>query len=212
MINIITLDDHSIYNEGLKLLEQNENELNFVKSFTIAREAISFLTLTPMKIHVFITDLNLKETNGFEVIAKVKKLLPEQNILVITSRRDRIAIRRSYNLGATGFINKDSSIRELVKSIKTTSTGEYYIPEYIMPNFAEILLDKKNAYTDKKITEREKEILVLICQERSSNDIAKRLGLSVHTVNNHRKNIMMKLGVKNMIGLAIYAYGNNLID
>lgn len=201
-----------VFNEGLKKLSDHYNEFNFIKSFSVAREAISFLTLTPIKIHLFITDINLKETNGFEVITKVKELLPEQNILVITARKDRIAIRKAYNNGAIGFITKDNGLRELATAIKKSASGEYYIPDYIMPQFAEILLDKKNAYTDKKITEREKEVLVLICQERSSAEIAKRLNLSVHTVNNHRKNIMMKLGVKNMIGLAIYAYGNNLIE
>jgi two-component system, NarL family, invasion response regulator UvrY len=212
MINIISLDDHQIYNDGLRRLELNHNKLNFIKSFTRARDAISFLSLTPMKVHLFITDLNLKETNGFAVIAKIKKLMPDQNILVITSRKDRISVRRSYNLGAIGYINKDCSVTELVTAIRKSSDGEYYIPEYILPNFAEILLDKRNAYTDKKITDREQEILVLICHENSSAEIAKKLSLSVHTVNNHRKNIMMKLGVKNMIGLAIYAYGNNLIE
>lgn len=212
MINIISLDDHQLFNDGLRKLETTNEELNFIKTFTSGREAISFLTLTPIKIHLFITDLNLKGSNGFDVIAKIRKLMPDQNILVITSRRDRIAIRRSYNLGASGFINKESSSSEILKAINKTSHGEYYIPDYIMPNFAEILLDKKNAYTDKKITDREKEILVLICEEKSSAEIAKRLDLSVHTVNNHRKNIMMKLGVKNMIGLAVYAYGNNLIE
>jgi len=158
--------------------------------------------------------------DGLETIKLLKHDYPKINTIVLSTLDEIKLIRKMLKLGAMGYVLKNTSCNELVNAIKTVHKGNYYFTPAVQK--AIIVKDKpekkerKKAYSQDghhaSLTKRELEILKLIAEEYTGAEIAEHLFISKNTVETHRKNMVQKLGVKNIVGLVKYAIKHGLVE
>jgi DNA-binding NarL/FixJ family response regulator len=214
-INIVITDDHPLYLEGVSLLLAKFGFVNVIKTVASGEELIEFATKN--KFDVLLLDLHLPGIDGIETAARLNAMKHSCKIIMLTMQRGGRYLNKLEKMNIKGYVLKNISPDELAKAIVTVSNGETYINKDLSEyrHDADVEL-KSSVYVtdmpDKILSEREREILVLVCSELSSSQIAERLHISVGTVDTHRKNILIKLGVNNTVGLVKYALKHRLID
>lgn len=207
-------DGPLIYTEGLsKLLIQDKifssiKILNSCESLYqhVKDDAPEFLMISS---HI----LMLSEI--YQCVENIASENKDIKIIVIGNSYDVSVIRKLFNKGIKSYLDKNSSYDEFLKSINALMTNEIYICEYakqMMINFISNEQDKQDSNIKDPLTKREMEILKLICDGHSSKDIGEKLFISINTVETHRKRILMKLNVKNSVGVVKYALENNIIN
>jgi DNA-binding NarL/FixJ family response regulator len=215
MIKIIIVDDHLIFRNGLKILLEQENIGIVVAE---ASNGIEFLEiLKSHKPDLVLMDLDMPLMNGVEASEAALKQFPDLKILVLSMIDDYTFYSNLINIGVRGFISKSSGKTELEKGVETVINDEYYFSADLLRN---VITGLKQP-TQKLIsldgvpfcfTEREQEILKFICEGLDSIHIADKLFLSVKTIENQRSKMLQKVGVKNTIGLIIFAFKNKIIS
>lgn len=212
--NLAILDEPLLYTEGLsKLLIQNkifssvdvfntyENLYNHVKNHSPEFLMISTNILLLSDLYKCLETIILQDS-------KVR-------IIVIGNSYDVIVIRKLFNKGIKSYLDKNSNYDEFIKSVNALSSNEIYICEHakkMMLNFISSEQEKQSPNIKEPLTRRELEILRLICDGYSSKDISEKLFISINTVETHRKRILMKLNVKNSVGVVKYAMENNIFS
>tara|TARA_R110002049_G_scaffold120471_10_gene274922 strand:- start:4650 stop:5291 length:642 start_codon:yes stop_codon:yes gene_type:complete len=195
---VVIIDDHPIILKGLKdvLLETEWNAT--VKTFDNYNDMSAFLENNNPDL--FLIDLQLKGKDGRDIISEWRDHFPKAKMIIISSFEDPSVILSVFNRGANGYLIKNLSFPEMVEGIKTIWRGEKYFQEEV-----KAALSQKNSsqacYSLPRLTSREKEILQLIVQEKTTKEIAETLFLSEKTIESHRSNLYLKLGVKNVVGL-----------
>ena len=209
MIKVILVDDHQILLEGLVTFLEAESDIEVAGLANSGKEALDLVTEKVPDI--LITDIEMPGMDGIELTAKVKEVLPETKILALTMYNEQGYIKDMLRVGANGYILKNSSKEEFVSAIRSViEQGNYLSPE-VMQNFIGSQKRKESPY-GKKLSDREIEIVQLIANEFTTEEIAEKLHLSAFTVKTHRKNILLKLGLKNSAGLVKYALNKGLIQ
>ncbi len=217
MINIILADDHSLYLEGLILLLKENKKFEILGNANNGADAISLAKEFHSKANIMLLDLHLPDMNAIEIVAQIKKITTELKIILLTHQKGNRYLPKLKKLGINGYLLKSIDKTEFEKAILTVANGG----EYYSENITEITKEEDvyikssvivfNETKDIVLSNREKEILVLVCNEKSSKEIGETLFISTGTVDTHRKNIMMKLGVTNTVGLVKYALKARLI-
>lgn len=209
MIKIALIDDHEIFLRGLKELLSKNESLEIVDTFLDAEKLL--LQLPELDIDVLLLDLQLPNQNPEKLLQKIKNLRPDLKIIYLTLIRGNKYFNKLSKIGFDGYILKDSSIDILLEAIEIVNKGgSYYGDRYngqVEVNTATLPSDSILGILSK----REREVLRHVSQELSSADIAEKLFVSVSTIDSHRKNIMIKLGVDNIVGLVKIAVQNGLI-
>jgi len=207
-IKILLVDDHQLFLDGIKLILRNAEKLVIKGEAHNGIEALQFLKKN--EIDLIITDVNMPEMSGTELTKKVKKLYPEIKVLVLTQSNEKSVINQIIQSEAEGYLLKKIDTGGLIFTInKIINNGTYYcneMAEIMMQN----LKSKKHNIPQEELTERETEILKLICMEYSTLEIAEKLFISDRTVDSHRANILKKIKVKTVVGLVKYAIENNI--
>ncbi len=211
MINIVLADDHEIVRNGIKMLLENESDIKVIGEAADGQETIEVVeALAP---DVLIADIRMPIFNGLEVTEKLKKSHPGVKILVLTMHDDSEYILKSVQVGADGYLLKDTGKQEFIKAIHMVSTNQKYFSGDISNTIVNSFLKSGGAANptpaqatevaskDYQLTKREIEILQLIYDGTSNKDIADKLGKSVRTIETHRFNIMKKLEVGNVTEL-----------
>lgn len=187
-IKTIIVDDHNIFLEGISSMLLNDEDVEIIKTFNIASEALFFLKNN--EIDLLISDISMPEINGPELIEKSKKIQPNLKTLFISMYHEL----KNFDL-IDGYILKDSTFEEVKIAIHTIF---YQNKRYISPSIPDYPINSEEVFI---LSKREKEIIDLISKEFSTLEIAEKLFISKHTVEAHRKNIFSKLQVKNIAGL-----------
>lgn len=190
---IFIVDDHPMVIEGFKtLLSQNES-ITIVGTAINAFEAISFITKN--EVDIAFIDINLPDINGIELCRKIKTEFPSILCLALSTFNDRSYVSKMIENGASGYLLKNSSKEEFYKAIDEVSRGNmYFNVDYQTQNTS-----KYNQIPI--ITRREKEVLVLIAEGLTNQQIADKLFISITTVSSHRQNLMLKLEANNTASL-----------
>lgn len=196
-INIVILDDHPIVVAGLKQLLMNEKGLKIVGSFHKGSEILSFIKENP--VDLILLDITLPDSNGIELCREIKKERPGIVILMLSNRSERSIIMQSIQYGASGYLLKNASTEELLYAIKESLAGNISFCNEVKAIISKPVTYDFNEFP--KLTKREKEILKMITEGKTSLMIANELSLSVLTVDTHRKNIMNKFKAKNVAEL-----------
>jgi len=205
-ITIIIADDHEIFRTGLKIIL---NDSDFIKVISEANNGVHLLRLlTKVKPDIILMDIRMPEMDGITATKKIKELYPDLPIIALTSYEDISYFNQMLEAGARGFILKNTSQDELFTAIKKVIDGNYYFSQEF-ENFIPPKL-KKNKLPI-KLSNREKQILELICQGLTNSQIAKKLGISPKTVDAHRTRLMEKTNTKNAANLVHYAIKHNLL-
>lgn len=219
MIKILVVDDQLIFRDGLANLLSEDDLIVVVGKATNGLEALEFLNQHP-DTDIILTDYRMPELDGIALTKKILQNNRSAKVIILTMYDDEERMFDSLLAGAKGFLSKDSEPKELFDGIHDVYAGKYYLEAH---NF-KILINKlaKNLYplgisfetvkpVNKIFTERELEILQLICEEQTTQEIADKLLISKRTIEVHRNNMMNKVGVKNLVGLIMFAINNGLI-
>jgi len=210
-INLLIADDHQLIIDGLIKILENEKIIGEIHSANNGHEALDkALTLN---IDCVIMDVNMPVLNGLEATKLIKKEKPEIKIIVVSMFCDAAIVNKMLKAGADAFINKDTGKSELLKAIDKVIHDEKYISPEISLNLFTHLKDRNvtNAESEKKLTAREIEIIRYIAEGLTNTEIADKLFLSTVTVENHRKNMLAKLHLKNTAALVKYAAEHKLL-
>jgi Response regulator containing a CheY-like receiver domain and an HTH DNA-binding domain len=214
MLKVFITDDHELYLEGLVLLL---NKQPGVQVLGCATTGESLLNQLPNEdIDILLLDVHLPDIGEEELLKKIREKQPSIKILYLTIMRGTRYIHKLLKYDIQGYLLKNTNIEELIKALETVQSGKKYFSREI--NILDTDQDFRNTVTieDRKVDEilskREIEVLTLICKEYSNSEIAKKLFLSVSTVETHRKNLIAKLGVNNTVGLVKFALKNKLIE
>ena len=215
MIKVLIVDDHQILIDAIKQHLDKEEDIEcigFAQNGTMAMLKIPMTTAD-----VILMDISLPDTNGVELTKKLMHENPEYKIIGLSSHLEISIVKKMLKYGALGYVSKSTSIGEMDKAIRTVYTGEKYLDENISKIYIESLMGsdkakiKSHSYIP-DLTKREKEVLSLISEEFTTQEISKKLYISTNTVETHRKNLMNKFQVRNSVGLVKKALEFKLID
>lgn len=207
-IKIILVDDHIIFLEGLSSLLENNNDIELLGVAKDGNEALRLLKKEI--IDIVITDVEMPNMGGLELATEIKKKYPSTKIIALTSHYNGTIIDKLRKKKVDGYLYKKTGRMELLHAIYSVKNGYNYYSSETMKEVQNSLLKSETNNSNITLSTREKEILKLICMEKKTSQIADELYISVNTVESHRKNLIRKLGVKNMVGLVKYAITNNI--
>ncbi|MDW9383000.1 response regulator transcription factor [Chryseobacterium sp. JV558] len=206
-INIIIVDDHPIVIEGLRMMLNSQPFFNIAGSFTSGAETISFIQSEI--VDIILLDITLPDANGTELCREIKKISPNTSVIMFSNRSERSIIMQSIQNGASGYLLKNTSIDELVICIKGALSGDI-----VFCNETKQIISRPSQHDlpIPRLTKREKQILQMVAQGKTSNIIAEELFLSPLTVDTHRKNLLQKFQAKNSTELINLAVQQQLIE
>lgn len=207
-------DEPLLYTEGLsKILDQSGI---FTKiNICTCTEALKLLLKDDPPDFLMINSNMLILTDLYKSVENITSENKYIKIIIIGNDHNIIDIRKLFNKGIKSYIDNNSSYDEFMKSIQALLVNEIYICDHAkerMMNFINNQQEKSKTYIKDPLTKREMEILKLICDGYSSKDISEKLFISINTVETHRKRILLKLNVKNSVGVVKYALENHIID
>lgn len=207
---IILVDDHNMFVDGLSSILSQETDIEIVLTSSSAKQVLKYLSInTEEQVDLVITDINMPEMDGIELNAHIKKDFPSVKTLVISMLHDAKKIKTLTEAEVNGYVPKNTAKQELLTAIRTILEGQNYFTSKVKELLMEEMLNAKKE-KEIKLTGRETEVLKLIAQEFTTQEIADKLFLSKHTIESYRKNLISKLGVRNLAGLTRYAIENDL--
>lgn len=202
---IILVDDHLIIIDGLKSIIPS-------KMFNIRVEANDAETaldyLQQLQIDILITDIQLPGKSGIELIREAKTMVPRLKCIVLSMFNERAMVEDAIEAGADAYIVKSAELHELIRALENVVQGKKYLSEELTINLWSHSLPKTSPKS--AISEREKEVLKLILNEKSNKQIADQLFISERTVESHRKNLYRKTNTETLVGLVKYAIDHKL--
>ncbi len=203
---ILLVEDHKTVSESLRtLLEDNDYEVITCDDANLA------LKIIPKNdISLVITDIEMPKLNGIDFIKAIRKTAPTPvKILVLSTHSNDSLITQLFKLDVNGYINKSSSILDLLQAIRHILDGRFYFPDWVHK------VERKAAVFDDSVevsfTKRELDVLSHILNEKTTKEIAKLLNISISTVEEHRRNLLTKTGAKNVVGLVKYCIINQVL-
>lgn len=205
-IRIVIVDDHRILRDGIKALLHQMNNVELVGEASNGRELLPMLS--SCKVDLILMDINMPQMDGIEATREALKLCPAVKVLVLSMHDDINYYDSMVQLGVSGFLLKESDYAELENAIKTVFEGRPYFSQELLLR----LLRSKKGESRVHLSPREQEVLQLICQGLSTQEIANKLFLSVSTIEKHRAELLVKTDSPNATALAVYAIKNNLVS
>ena len=213
-IKVMIVDDHELIREGISKILDMENDIDKVFKAKSGIEALE--DLKDVKPDVILLDINMNELNGIETLKKIKSSGSKTKIIMLTVYDDVEYISQSVNLGANGYVLKDSDSDTLIKTIKIVNEGGSYIQPTLATQLIKHMTNEKKNTNDKKslelLTRRELIVMKEISSGLNNKSISKKLNISEKTVKNHVSSILKKLELQDRTQVAIYAIKNKIID
>jgi DNA-binding NarL/FixJ family response regulator len=212
---ILLADDHEVVRRGLCALLQNQAGWEICGEATNGREAVE--KAAKLNPDVVILDVGMPNLNGLEATRQIVKAKPQIRILILTLHDSDQLVQEVLNAGARGFLLKSDAARDLVTAVEALRNNKIYFT----PKVASMVLEgylRRNTPdappeepSRNRLTPREREIVQLLAEGKSSREVADALGLSIKTAETHRANIMRKLNLHSVSDLVLYAVRNNIV-
>jgi len=212
-IQILLVDDHTIFRAGVRVLLEMQPDFKVIGE---AEDGTKALTLTrELRPDVVLMDIAMPGVDGLSAARQIKELAPLTKIILLTQHENKEYIRPALKIGAEGYVLKRAAADELVMAIRAVHQGKSFLDSNVTSTIlADYCKDgKTGTNTDyKQLSEREREILVMLARGYSNRQIAEFLKISPKTVDFHRARIMNKLGIKGRVALAQYALRHGLVE
>lgn len=210
-ISLLIVDDHKIITEGISALlsknQKSKNNYTIIDKLNNGEEAVKFCKNN--NVDIIIMDIKMPIMDGLKASEIILKSNPEQKIIILSAYSDIAIIRKSFEIGAKGYLCKTEDYEKIHLAIDSVIEKNHYLSDYHSSQLIKSLLkNKKQTYI---LSARELEIIKLVTKEYTTKDIAEKLEVSSRTIEINKKKIMEKLNVKNSIGLAMYAIKNKLV-
>ncbi len=211
---ILIADDHAIVREGIRMILQSQADFEVVGEAQDGEEAVR-LTQT-LKPDVVVMDISMPKVTGIEATQKIKRARPETHVLILTMHEEESYVFQLLRLGAAGYVLKRAAATDLVDAIRAAARGKAFLYPTVARGVVRDYLDRIQTGEGKErydgLTEREREILVLIADGLTNSQIADKLFISVKTVQTHRAHLMEKLDLHDRSLLVRYAVRKGLIQ
>lgn len=217
MIRIALVDDHSLFRKGLKVLLSSRKDFCIVADAGSGEEFLS--VLMQAQPDVVFMDYSMPQMNGAETTRRALEMLPDMKVITLSMFGDNAYYSDMMSSGAKGFLLKDSEFAEVVEAVETVSAGGTYFSASLLESLSQSMRSRSvtsnvssDIAEDDRLSDREVEVLVAICQGLSTQEIADKLFISKRTVDKHRANILEKSGCKNTASLVVYAIRNGFVE
>ena len=214
-ITVFLADDHAVVRAGLRLVLEGDGDgdIEVVGESGDGRSAVREVSrLLP---DVAVLDVCMPEISGIDATRRIRELCPDTQVVILSMVATSEHVYQALSAGALGYVVKDSSAEEVVQAIRAVHRGERFLGSQISETLADAFVNirKQTPYISpiERLSRREREVLHMVVQGKSSGDIAKTISLSPKTVDTYRSRIMEKLGVKGVPGLVKFAIEHGLI-
>jgi DNA-binding NarL/FixJ family response regulator len=205
MIRVLLVDDHELLRAGLRSRLEREDEIAVVGEADSGERAV--VMARNLQPDLILLDLLLPRRNGYDVIPELAEVAPQSNVLVVSSQAAPSSVRRALSAGAAGYLPKRSSGRELVAAIRLVAGGGGYVE----PDLGARLVTPNGSPALEPLSERERDVIHLLALGYTNQEIARKLFISVRTVDTHRAHIMRKLRLETRAELVMLALANGVI-
>lgn len=213
MIRVVLAEDHTIVRQGLRSILEQQPGIEVIAEAENGREAVRIAE--QLKPDVVVMDFSMPELNGLEATRQIKQRVPEVKVLILTRHTNREYVKSILRAGASGYMIKKSAADELILAIQSVYRGDSFLD----PSISRIVIDGylhpsegENQAQELIITPRQREVLQLIAEGHPNREISSILHISVKTVDNHRANLMDKLGLNSTTELIKYAIRVGIIS
>ena len=210
-MNILIALHYKIVREGITKILSEDPDINVIGAAKNKEELCSYESEVD-KIDVVVLDLDIPDLDSLSTIKSILEDHPDMHILAMSDDEDPHQIKNVMQAGASGYIFKKRGACELIKAIKEVEAGNQYLCNDTISLLVKGEKVRSTSEGVEDLTERELQVLQLICREYINREIAEDLGISVRTVDAHRRNLMQKTGAKNTVGLVKFAIKNDLFD
>lgn len=213
-VGVLLADDHTLIRAGLRMVVEAQPDLAVVGEANDGREAVAMAQA--LKPDVAVMDIGMPSLNGIEAARQIRGTLPQTQIVMLSMHSDEGYILRALKAGAKAYLLKDSAEADLARAIRAAAAGK----SFFSPAVGKVLLEdymrrlQRTGLEDsyELLTPREREILQLVAEGKSSKEIAALLNLSVYTVETHRAHVMQKLNLRGVPELILYAVRKGIIS
>lgn len=212
-IRLLLVDDHPIVREGIKSALSTKKNISIIGEAATGEEAmVKAKKLSP---DVILMDINMPGMSGLETTRRLRKSVPNSKILALTMHENREYVMEMSQLGARGYVFKDSSPSELLRAIEAVYTGEFFFSPRASQQLLKAYLKgepQAHSHASVDLSQREKDVLQLITEGFKTKEIAKRLGVTHRTVETYRRRLMMKLSVHSVAELIKHAITKGFVN
>jgi len=213
-IRLLLVDDHEIVRLGLKMLLENQSDISIIAEAGSGMQAIEIVNM--LLPDVVVMDITLPDISGIEATRRIKQAHPEVAIIALTIHEDEQYFFEMLKAGASGYIPKRAASEDLIQAIRVTFAGDIYLYPSLAKALVSDFLTTASMGNEKTtmngLTSREQEILALLAEGCTNDEIANKLVISIHTVERHRENVMRKLNLHSRSELVKYAIRKGLIE
>lgn len=213
-IRVLLADDHTILRAGLRMMLSVQPDIEIVGEASDGRQAIT--EAQRLQPDVILMDITMPELNGIEATRQVKKLLPETRVLVLTMHENEEYLFQVLRAGASGYILKEAADTELISAIRSVHAGRFYLSPpaqaLMVGDYMQRVRTGEERDSYSGLTEREREILKLVAEGYTNNQIGELLFISPKTVDTHRTHVMDKLNLHSRAELVKYAMRRGLLE
>lgn len=213
-IKVIIADDHRIIRDGLKLILESNGDIKIIGEASDGLQTIQ--KAREFKPDVILMDISMPNMNGIEATNRIHEENPDIKIVILSMQSTVEDIFRALKAGAIGYLLKESAGAEVVDAVQAAYNGRRYLSRKVDDILIDSYIHERESFGDKspleKLSSREKEVLQLVAEGKSSNETAELLFLSVKTIETYRSRLMQKLGIKDKAGLIKFAIQNKLVE
>ncbi len=206
-LSVVIADDHNLFINGLWMLLNDEPDIEVIDTAANGRELLSMLAKSQPQL--LLLDINMPGMNGFDLLKQIRDVYPKISVVMLSTYNEEHLVEKARAGGASGYIFKNAEKDDLLKAMRLVGQGVHSFPVKQSANTS-LFLESDPFLKQFQLTKREIELLQLIKQDYTNQQMADHLHLSIYTVETHRKNIMQKLNLKNPVELTKFILQYNL--
>jgi DNA-binding NarL/FixJ family response regulator len=218
-IKIVIADDELLFLKGISFILSRENNIEIINEVNNGQELMDYLNHIDDLPDIILMDLKMPHLNGVEATKLITTKFPTIKIIALTSYNTDSFIANMINVGAVSYLVKNATPKEMIDTINEVFRKGFYYNETVLRVINESIVSSNNKtkvnksiFSEDFLTNREKEVLQLICLQFSTNEIGDKLFISPRTVEGHRNSLLLKTESRNVAGLVVFAIQNKIIE
>jgi DNA-binding NarL/FixJ family response regulator len=212
-VSIVLADDHGVVRAGLRLLLESQPDFKVIGEATNGREALQIVA--KLRPQIAVVDIAMPEQNGIEATVQIRTKSPATQVIILSMYANLEHILRALRAGARGYVLKESAGDELIEAVRVVHAGQRHLSVKIVDEFVEDYIAQRTPLEQESpleyLSAREREVLQLVAEGKSSGQIARFLALSPKTVDTYRSRLMQKLGIEDLPQLVLFALRHGII-
>lgn len=206
---LVLADDHNVFRECLRELLDREPDIEVVGEADSGRTAVELAKET--QPHVVLMDISMPDLNGIDATEQLSRVSPESRVVALSTHSDRQFVDGMLKAGAQGYLLKNARFEEVIKAVRAVAVGESYLSPQVAHTVLDSYVDKLDPESEATpLSRREREVLQLVAEGKSTKQIARALNVSVSTIETHRGQVMKKLNLHSVAELTKYAVRHGL--